>query len=118
MSINARVFISCGQRPEELEIAELIQKGLQDIGFSVYVAKKDHVLSCLTRNIFDKLETSEYFLFIDFKREKLIRIKEGIEEDNKSFRGSLFTNQELAIATFLKDIEVLGFQEKGVRPKD
>jgi len=115
---RARVFISCGQWPKELEIAELIQKKLKDVCFDVYVAKKDHVLSCLTQNIFDKLENSEYFLFIDFKREKLIRINEGKEEDTNSFRGSLFTNQELAIATFLKDIDVLGFQEKGVRPRE
>ena len=118
MSVKARVFISCGQRHEELEIAELIQKKLEGIGYDVYVAKKEHVLSCLTRNIFDRLENSEYFLFIDFKREKLIQIKEGKEEDTNSFRGSLFTNQELAIATFLKDIDVLGFQEKGVRSQE
>jgi len=118
MSLKARVFISCGQQPEELEIAEIIQKRLEKIDFEVYVAKKEHVLSCLTGNIFDKLENAEYFLFIDFKREKIIRTTKDNEEDNNMFRGSLFTNQELAIATFLKDIVVLGFQEKGVKFKD
>lgn len=114
MSLKARIFISCGQQPEELSIAEIIQDRLIEIGFEVYVAKKDHVLACLTSNIFNKLENSEYFLFIDFKREKLIRIIDGEERDEGKYRGSLFTNQELAIATFLKDIEVLGFQEKGL----
>jgi len=122
MSIKARVFVSCGQNDKELKIAEKIKKRLEDDdkGFEVYVARKDHVLSCLTKNIFDKLNTSEYFLFIDFKREKLIRLNKGRKNDkNKDiFRGSLFTNQELAIATFLQDIKVLGFQEKGVIAQD
>jgi hypothetical protein len=114
MSSKARIFISCGQQTEELSIAEIIQIRLIEMGFEVYVAKKDHVLACLTSNIFDKLENSEYFLFIDFKREKLIKIIDGEEHDEGKYRGSLFTNQELAIATFLKDIQVLGFQEKGL----
>jgi len=40
---------------------------------------------------------------IDFKRERI---------NEKRFRGSLFVNQEIAIATFLK-LEGLGFHEKG-----
>ena len=52
-----------------------------------------------------RLELSEYFLMIDFKRERL--------KGKPSHRGSLFTHQELAIATFL-EIEQLRFSEKGI----
>lgn len=118
--VKARIFISCGQNDEELQIADKVQKLLQeDGGFDVYVARKEHILSCLTENIFRKLEKAEYFIFIDFKREKLIRIDDGKIQEKNEFRGSLFTNQELAIATFLgEDIEVLGFQEEGVISQD
>jgi hypothetical protein len=50
-----------------------------------------------------QLETSDYFLFIDFKRERI--------RCPNIFRGSLFTNQELAIASFL-GLESIVFQEK------
>jgi hypothetical protein len=53
----------------------------------------------LTENIFRHLKASEYYVFIDFCREVI---------DNASYRGSLFVNQELAIATFLQ-IPGIGF---------
>jgi hypothetical protein len=56
------------------------------------------------------LRKSEYFLFVDFKRELLA----GSQFHH---RGSLFSHQELAIASLL-DIEVAAFQEKGVKPLD
>jgi len=55
------------------------------------------------------LAASEYFVFVDFKRERL--------NDTIECRGSLFSHQELAIASFL-DLEVLAFQEAGVKQSD
>jgi hypothetical protein len=55
------------------------------------------------------LEKSEYYLFIDFRREEL---------GSQRFRGSLFSHQELGIATYLKKEHILIFQERGVLERD
>jgi hypothetical protein len=46
---------------------------------------------------------------VDFKRERL--------NGTPDHRGSLFSHQELALASFL-EIDVLGFQESGIKQKD
>jgi len=109
-NLRARVFISCGQRKEsdEVVIAQQIGERLEKKGFEPYVAVQQSSLRGLKENIFQELSLSEYFLFVDFKREKI--------SDN-TYRGSLFCHQELAIASYL-DIPVLGFQEQGVSPDD
>jgi hypothetical protein len=56
-------------------------------------------------NIFARLSESEYFLFIDFKREAL---------QDGNHRGSLFSHQELSIAAYL-DKPLIAFQEEGVQ---
>ncbi len=38
----SRVFISCGQQPEELAIAEQIRAMLQELGFDPWVAARVH----------------------------------------------------------------------------
>jgi hypothetical protein len=57
------------------------------------------------------LEKSEYYIFVDFKRDQLADISPPI------CRGSLFSHQELALASYL-DIDVLAFQELGVKKDD
>ena len=66
---------------------------MKKFGFSVYIAIEEHTVSDITSNIFQKLRDSEYFIFIDFKRETL----SGRKSESLHI-GSLFTNQELAIA--------------------
>lgn len=103
---TARVFISCGQRSdEEKKVGLEIEKHFTDRGFETYFAEKVHSPDALTANIFRFLSESEFFVWIDFKRDRL---------KNEDYRGSLFVNQELAIATFLA-LPGLGFTEKGVR---
>jgi hypothetical protein len=63
-----------------------------------------------------ELESSDYFLFIDFPREFLVQIYEGALS-GREHRGSLFVNQELAIASYL-DIQVLYFQHSSVKKRD
>ena len=109
--LSARVFISCGQRPDELTIAEEVASELINRNFEPYIARKQQTLRGIKENIFSKLAESEYFIFIDFRRERL-------SIPGEVFRGSLFSHQELAIATFLEDAEVLAFQEMGVNPQD
>lgn len=108
--LRPRVFISCGQRDgtDEPEIARRIAQLLERLGFEPYVAVQEQSLRGLKENIFARLSESEYFLFVDFKRERIGR---------NEFRGSLFSHQELAIASFL-DIPVLAYRERGVRKLD
>ena len=108
---GARVFISCGQArdSDELQVAYEIERRLRDLGFDPYVALQEQTLRGVKENIFGRLAKSEYFLFIDFKREAL--------PDGAGCRGSLFSHQELGVASFL-DLSVLAFQEEGVRRSD
>ncbi len=109
--LKAKVFISCGQRKDsdEVAVANAISKTLEAMGFETYIAVQEQTLSGLKENIYSRLSASEYFLFIDFLREQLI--------GNREHRGSLFSNQELAIASYL-GLEVIAFQQKGIKPLD
>lgn len=111
-SARARVFISCGQAKgsEEVETAAEIGRRLEELGFEYYIAVQEQSLRGLKDNIFGRLENSEYFIFVDFKREQFLG-------DPPVCRGSLFSHQELAIASYL-DITVLPFQESGVKQDD
>ncbi len=103
---SARVFISCGQRSErDKDIGLAIEKHFASRGFETYFAEKVHSSEALTESIFRFLDQSEYFVWVDFRRDPL---------DEDEYRGSLFVGQELAIATFLK-LPGIGFVEKGVR---
>jgi hypothetical protein len=110
---HARVFISCGQSREsdEIQVANGIAARLEKLGFDPYIAVAEQTLRGLKENIFEQLRKSEYFLFVDFKRELLVSMESQV------CRGSLFSHQELAIASFL-NIDVLAFQEKGVKQTD
>lgn len=108
--LRPKVFISCGQHTdEERGIARQIADELTKLGFEPYVAVIEQTVEGLKNNLFRQLETSEYFLFIDFKREQFA--------NSTDHRGSLFTNQELAIASFL-GLDAIAFQEDGVRKLD
>ena len=105
---RARVFISCGQRTNrEITIGKSVEDYFIERGFNTYFAERVHSSDALTENIFRALRNSEYFLFIDFRREK-------IEEDEDQYRGSLFVNQEIAIATFL-GLTGVGFCENLIK---
>lgn len=110
---SARVFISCGQskRSDEVATADAVAKRLRELGFDPYIAVQEQTLRGLKENIFEQLSKSEYFIFIDFKREQLA------QSDPPTSRGSLFSHQELAIASFL-DIRLLAFQESGIKKDD
>ncbi len=87
---KALVFISCGQRnDEEKSYGKAIMKHFEGRGFNPYFAAEIHDYEGLTENIFKALRNSEYFVSVNFKR-----------KDNSC--GSLFVQQELAIAAFLK----------------
>jgi len=112
---KAKVFISCGQRKEsdEITIANQIADELKKLGYDPYIATQQQSLKGLKENIFNELSSSEYFLFIDFKREKLV------DDSGKELgcRGSLFSHQELAVASF-REMPLIAFQEAGVKKDD
>lgn len=110
---RAKVFISCGQTrdSDEIEIAHRISERLSQLGYDPYIAGEEQTLRGVKENIFGQLETSEYLIFVDFRREKLVTEGEPV------WRGSLFSHQELALASYF-DIPVLAFQERGVKRED
>lgn len=109
--MKARVFVSCGQRKEsdEVKVANDVARRLDELGYDPYVAGHEQTLRGIRENIFAQLESSEYFVFIDFKREQLANRAEC--------RGSLFSHQELAIASYL-ELPVIAFQQEGVLSLD
>jgi len=122
--IRARVFVSCGQRDDEQQISLEIGSRLSELGYDPYVAIEEQSTLSVITNILDMLEKCEYYLLIDFKREQLIpgsreHLLGFIEDKEKRIdhRGSLFSNQELAVAIFLKK-PLIAFQEEGVTTRD
>ena len=115
MNPPARVFISCSQQKdtEEVEIARQICSALEKQGYQPYIAVEQHSLVGVTEDIFDRIAKSEYFLFIDFRRDGLNLDSQNVDE-NERYCGSLFSHQELAIASFPRK-NVIAFKEQGVR---
>lgn len=111
--MGARVFISCGQSKgtDEESTAKEVAEKLTRLGYEPYIGVQEQTLRGLKENIFRQLEQTEYFIFIDFKREELAN------RETRVCRGSLFSHQELALASYL-DIDVLAFQESGVKKDD
>lgn len=106
MSHKALIFLSCGQRHGERELAKQIEKMLtDDLKFDCYNADSrqgfDDVMS-----ITDHLARADYFLFIDFKRD----VKRDYEAPI-----SVFAHQEFALARAWQITEMLAFQEKGLK---
>lgn len=88
-----KVFISCGQKSEEeKDIANNIASWFRDQGFDPYIAIEVQSILDLNGGVIGELKTSDYYLFINFRREKIL------SDDGNFYRGSVYTNQELAIA--------------------
>jgi hypothetical protein len=116
-NLRARVFVSCGQRnkTDEIAIADAIGARLIELGYEPYIAVREQRLHGLAEAIFEQLGHSEYFLFVDFRREQLL--DPARPDEVIGHRGSLFCHQELAIASYLH-IDVLAYQEEGVRRQE
>jgi hypothetical protein len=90
----AKVFISCGQATaEERKLARQLHDWFESEGYCPYVAIEAQSILDLNAGIIGELKTSDYYLFINFRREVVTR-----DTGNQFYRGSLYTNQELAIA--------------------
>lgn len=111
--VRARVFISCGQskHTDEVKVAHEIAERLTRMGFEPYIAVEEQTLRGVKENLFGQLEKSEYLVFVDFRREKIVT------HEGEVFRGSLFSHQELAVSAYL-DKQLIAFQEEGVKQDD
>jgi hypothetical protein len=108
--MSARVFSSCGQRPDEEEVARKVAERLDGLGFRPYVALEAQSIQDVASGVIGELRRSDCYLFIDFRRERLHTTPCGDE-----YRGSLFSHQELGIAFALEFEKTLFFRESGVR---
>jgi hypothetical protein len=108
-----KIFISCGQNSEEeRKIATEIKAWLEEParGYSAYIAIEAQNLYDINSAIVKELILSDYYIFIDFRRELIGWKKLFLRE----FRGSLFSHQELALAYNLGFDKVIFLQEDGV----
>jgi hypothetical protein len=108
------VFISCGQNEEsdERKTADAIAERLKGLGFEPWIAVQQQTLNGIKEHIFDTLGTSEYFIFVDFRREKIGGHWWAPWRGAPVYRGSLFSHQELTLASYL-GLDVLPFRESG-----
>lgn len=78
-------------------------------GFEPYVAKNVQTLFEINSGIIRELKNSDCYLFVNFCREKI---------DESGHRGSLFSNQELAIAYALGfEPRILVVNQRGIKPE-
>jgi hypothetical protein len=112
--MRSRVFISCGQScPEERELASKVGNLLTARGFDVYIAIDVQTILEINSRIIQELKNSDCYLFINFRRERIgFGWKTG-----RQYRGSLFSNQELAIAYALNFERILVINQDRILPE-
>ena len=105
-----RVFISCGQAYlNEKKLARNVASWFKSKRYSPYVAIETQRTQDVNSGIINELKNSDFYVFINLKRE-IAR-----DMNNKPIYGySLFTNQELAIACYLKFPNAIFFQQCGL----
>jgi hypothetical protein len=99
MPRKAKVFISCGQRGAEEHVAKALRKWFmaKKQGFDAYVACEAQSLDDVM-TISRELESADYFVFIDLRREALLALEDVESAEFKGYRGSLFVHQEASLA--------------------
>ncbi|TAK13708.1 MAG: hypothetical protein EPO32_04310 [Anaerolineae bacterium] len=110
-----RVFISCGQSTEyEKNLGETISRRVKEqTGLDGYFAQNQQSLEGLTQNIFNAIHNADGFIAVMHRRDNL----DGKREE---YRGSVWVEQEIAIAAFM--VQSLGLRlpfrvyvQKGIR---
>lgn len=99
---KSTVFISCGQvNDREKSFGNKIVEYFQNKGFDTYFAEHIHCSKPLLQSILEALKESEYFVAWNPYRE------------NEGSCGSLFVQQEIAVAASL-ELPIIYFFDKGV----
>jgi hypothetical protein len=94
---QARVFISCGQDKDndaERRMTAQVSKWFKNKNYIPYLATEIQTHEELNLQIIDALKSCDYFLFINLPRGEPFSSKVG----SATRRGSLYSNQELAVA--------------------
>jgi len=111
--MKSRVFVSCGQQDKnERRLARAICELLEKRGFTTYLAIDVQTILEINERIIWELKNSDCYHLVNFRREKIGEIQ-GVEQ----FRGSLFANQELAVAYSLGFERLLIINQEGVKPE-
>jgi hypothetical protein len=109
------IFVSCGQQSdEEIQLGKMICELVKSrTGIDGYFAENQHSLEAVTKHIFNAIHSASAFIAVMHKRDKL-------SGDPPAYRGSVWIEQEVAIAAFL--VQSLGLQlparlyvQKGVK---
>ena len=105
--MKSRVFVSCGQHDAgEREVAKKVGELLVARGFDPYIAIDVQTILEINTGIIRELKNSDCYLLINFRREKI--------DEKEKYRGSLFSNQELAIAHSLNFERILVINQSEV----
>jgi len=111
----AKVFISCGQAtPAEKEMANKLKEWFEDPkqGYTAYVATAIPTIPELNTEILSHLKSSDYYLFINLEREEV----KPRDPTKPVFRkGSVYTNQELAVALAFGFDKLILLNQESVR---
>jgi hypothetical protein len=95
------VFISCGQyRPEEIELGKALATAVDELtDFEGYFAQNQSSLDGLSRNIFGALNGCAGFVAVMHHRGEVQTLH------GRHKRGSVWVEQEIAIAAFLRQAQ-------------
>jgi hypothetical protein len=116
--MRSKVFVSCGQHTEEKAVASKVGQLLRERGFDVYVAIDVQTILEINADIIRELKNSDCYLFVNFRREQVgERFDRRTGERVKEYRGSLFSNQELAIAYAMGFERILVVNQEGTVPE-
>jgi hypothetical protein len=115
---HSLVFISCGQQhPHEIELGKKVAAFVDSLpGFTAYLASSVTSLDALTNHILKRLNDCVAYIAILHDRGDV-----RYDEASKPFkRGSIWIEQEIAIASFLvqvsgKDILPLLYVQRGIQ---
>jgi hypothetical protein len=108
----SKVFISCGQQTNaEKELGNSIASLIAAAGLNPYFAENQTSMEGVTSNIFDALFNAFAFVAVMHKRDSLAE---------KEYRGSVWIEQEIALASFItqslgRTIPAKLYVEKGIK---
>jgi hypothetical protein len=101
---KALVFLSCGQRGEEKDLAKNVENMIKnELDMDCYNADSIHG-SDDVMSITEKLAIADYYVMVDFKHDPT--------RDKNGLPLSVFTHQEFALARACGLDKMLVFQEK------
>jgi hypothetical protein len=69
--MKSKVFLSCGQRAGERDVALRVGKLLETRGFDVYIAIDVQTILEINTGIIRELKDSDCYLFVNFVREPI-----------------------------------------------